>query len=75
MDWRGPDFSYSRLGEDRLFLGQTVLSITGDPQAGIGDYHRSRSGRYEVLYFRRRRSRASTYIRLSEATTYVLTGQ
>src|SRR5712691_7697137 len=50
MHWRGPDFAYSRVWEDRLFLGQTVLSITGDPRPGLGRYQRSPSGRYEVLY-------------------------
>jgi asparagine synthase (glutamine-hydrolysing) len=48
--WRGPDFSYWRVWEDRLFVGQTVLSITGEPASGVGEYHRSRSGRYELLY-------------------------
>jgi asparagine synthase (glutamine-hydrolysing) len=50
MYWRGPDFAFSSVWEDRLFLGQTVLSITGDPRAGLSEYQRSRSGRYEVLY-------------------------
>jgi asparagine synthase (glutamine-hydrolysing) len=50
MSWRGPDFALSRVWEDRLFLGQTVLSITGDPAEGQGEYHRSRSGRYELVY-------------------------
>lgn len=50
MSWRGPDFAYSRVWENRLFLGQTVLSITGDPREGITQYHRSPGGRYEVLY-------------------------
>jgi hypothetical protein len=31
MYWRGPDFAASSLWENRVFLGQTVLSITGDP--------------------------------------------
>jgi asparagine synthase (glutamine-hydrolysing) len=48
--WRGPDFAASRLWESRLFLGQTVLSITGDPRGGEGDYQRSKSGRYEILF-------------------------
>lgn len=50
MHWRGPDFSVSRVWENRLFLGQTVLSITGEPWDGAGQYHRSRSGRFELLY-------------------------
>src|ERR1051326_6604989 len=50
MYWRGPDFAFSREWDDRLFLGQTVLSITGDPRPGVGRYQRSCSGRYEILY-------------------------
>lgn len=50
MHWRGPDFSFARVWEDRLFMGQTVLSITGEPREGAGEYYRSRSLRYELLY-------------------------
>lgn len=50
MHWRGPDFSVSRLWEDRLFIGQTVLSITGDPRRGKEEYQRSYSGRYDLLF-------------------------
>jgi asparagine synthase (glutamine-hydrolysing) len=50
MSWRGPDFAWSRTWEDRVFLGQTVLSITGDPRPGVGEYHRSCSGRSELVY-------------------------
>lgn len=50
MEGRGPDFAFSRVWEERLFIGQTVLSITGDPREGQGRYHRSPSQRYEVLY-------------------------
>ena len=49
MEGRGPDFAFSRVWEERLFIGQTVLSITGDPREGQGRYHRSPSQRYEVL--------------------------
>ncbi len=49
MAWRGPDFMSSRVWQDRLFLGQTVLSITGRPSAR-DVYRRSHSGRWEVLY-------------------------
>lgn len=50
MSWRGPDFSISRTWENRVFLGQTVLSITGRPAEGRDKYHRSRSRRYDLLY-------------------------
>jgi asparagine synthase (glutamine-hydrolysing) len=48
MAWRGPDFCLSRVWQDRLFLGQSVLSVTGQPE-GDG-YHRSRSGRFDIQY-------------------------
>jgi len=50
MRWRGPNSTFSHLWEDRLFLGQTILSITGELPATVGVHHRSRSGRYQVLY-------------------------
>lgn len=50
MHWRGPDFRFSRIWEDRLFLGQTVLSITGEPRGKEGEHQRSPSGRYDVFY-------------------------
>jgi asparagine synthase (glutamine-hydrolysing) len=49
MAWRGPDFSVSRIWNGRLFLGQAVLSLTGDPAASE-NYQRSRSGRFELMY-------------------------
>ena len=49
MAGRGPDFWISRVWEDRLFLGQAVLSLTGNPTSDDA-YHRSRSGRFEVMY-------------------------
>jgi asparagine synthase (glutamine-hydrolysing) len=49
MVWRGPDFCVSRVWQDRLFLSQTVLSLSGRPLPS-DDYQRSRSGRWEVLY-------------------------
>ena len=49
MAWRGPDFCTSRVWQDRLFLGQAVLSLTGSPVPGE-TYQRSRSGRFEVMY-------------------------
>jgi asparagine synthase (glutamine-hydrolysing) len=50
MHWRGPDFTFSRVWEQRVFLGQTVLSITGEPRDLAGQHQRSPSGRYELLY-------------------------
>jgi len=50
MYWRGPDFAFSRIWEGRLFLGQTVLSITGDPRGMQGKHQCSSSQRYQILY-------------------------
>ena len=47
---RGPDFNFSRFKMDgRLFLSQTVLSITGNPQDNL-NYTTSQNGRYEILF-------------------------
>jgi len=50
LSWRGPDITLSFVVEDILFLGQTVLSITGNPINGNGEYLRSISGRYYLLF-------------------------
>ena len=50
MYWRGPDRTCSHVWEDRLFLGQTTLSITGNLPAGVDGHRRLPSERYEVLY-------------------------
>jgi len=47
---RGPDFNFSRFKLDnRLFLSQTVLSITGSPELNL-DYTTSKNKRYEILF-------------------------
>ena len=47
---RGPDFSFRQMYYDnRLYFGQTVLSITGNPSEFIDSYHKSRSGRFDIL--------------------------
>jgi len=50
MYWRGPDLSFSEVWDGRLFLGQTVLSITGRPPHEAWAHQRSASGRCRVLY-------------------------
>ena len=51
ISWRGPDLSFHDfLEDDRLFMGQTVLSITGDILKGKGSCLKSNSGRYRILY-------------------------
>ena len=47
---RGPDFNFSRFKlSNRLFLSQTVLSITGKPELNL-DYTTSKNKRYEILF-------------------------
>lgn len=50
LSWRGPDASYSAVWEDRLFVGQTLLSITGNPLSSEGNYLRSYSGRFYLSF-------------------------
>ena len=47
---RGPDFNFSRFELDnKLFLSQTVLSITGNPELNL-DYTKSNNNRFEILF-------------------------
>ncbi len=47
---RGPDFNFSRFEmSNRLFLSQTVLSITGKPELNL-EYAKSKNNRYELLF-------------------------
>lgn len=50
LSWRGPDLSCSFIWENRAFLGQTILSITGEPLESKGDHLSSSSGRYHLLF-------------------------
>ncbi len=47
---RGPDFNFSRFKlSNKLFLSQTVLSITGNPELNL-EYSISKNKRYEILF-------------------------
>ena len=47
---RGPDHSFQELYYDnRLFFGQTVLSITGNPVNVIDSYHKSYDKSYDIV--------------------------
>jgi len=50
LTWRGPDSSFSFVWEDRLFYGQSILSITGEPIGAKGSHLESKSGRYHLLF-------------------------
>jgi asparagine synthase (glutamine-hydrolysing) len=50
LSWRGPDLCVSSVWDERVFLGQTVLSLTGDVTGSSGAYARSKSGRYAVAF-------------------------
>ena len=47
---RGPDFSFREIYyNNRLYFGQTVLSITGYPYDTKSTYHKSKTGRYDIV--------------------------
>ena len=50
LTWRGPDMACSDVWSNSLFLGQTILSITGDPVEGKGKHLRSPSGRFRLVF-------------------------
>ena len=50
LSWRGPDFCMSAVWYDRVFLGQTVLSLTGAIEDDGGSHARAASGRYIVSF-------------------------
>jgi asparagine synthase (glutamine-hydrolysing) len=50
LSWRGPDHTISEIWKDRLFIGQTVLSLTGDTRDRKKNYTLSASGRFRVAF-------------------------
>lgn len=50
LSWRGPDLCVSAVWQDRVFLGQTVLSLTGTIQNRKNTYTSSASGRYMLAF-------------------------
>ncbi len=51
LNSRGPDLSFREIyARGRLYLGQTVLSITGNPSLHLDSYHKSLTHRYDVVY-------------------------
>lgn len=50
LSWRGPDLCVSAVWQDRVFLGQTVLSLTGTIQNRKNTYTSSASGRYLLAF-------------------------
>lgn len=50
LSWRGPDLCVSEVWQDRVFLGQTVLSLTGTILDRKSSYTSSASGRYLVSF-------------------------
>jgi asparagine synthase (glutamine-hydrolysing) len=47
---RGPDFSYNYFPENYLFLGQTVLSLVGEPKSGDNSYLWSKNKRHYISF-------------------------
>ena len=50
LSWRGPDHTISEVWENQVFIGQTVLSLTGDTHGRNTIYTKSTSGRYMVAF-------------------------
>jgi asparagine synthase (glutamine-hydrolysing) len=50
LSWRGPDHTISEIWKNRIFIGQTILSLTGDPRDRTTIYTQSASGRYRVAF-------------------------
>ena len=50
LSWRGPDHTASEIWKDQVFIGQTVLSLTGDTGDSNTVYTNSKSGRYMVAF-------------------------
>jgi len=47
---RGPDHYFDFVRSDgRLYMGQTILSITGNPDQALARYHTSSSGRFNLV--------------------------
>ncbi len=47
---RGPNFSFYKLINNKIFLGQTTLSITTNKNENIENFHISKSGRFYLLF-------------------------
>jgi len=51
LDHRGPDYKFDLVfNNKKIFMGQTILSITGKPQVNLNSYHCSNSGRYNIVF-------------------------
>jgi asparagine synthase (glutamine-hydrolysing) len=50
LSWRGPDHTASEIWKDQVFIGQTVLSLTGDTRGRNTIYTTSKSGRYLIAF-------------------------
>jgi asparagine synthase (glutamine-hydrolysing) len=50
LSWRGPDRCVPSVWNERVFLGQTVLSLTGDVTNADDHYVESQSGRYAIAF-------------------------
>ena len=51
LSLRGPDFSFwDTYLDGQLYIGQTVLSITGKPYNAVNKYHKSLTGRFNIVF-------------------------
>ena len=50
LRFRGPDYEFETFPHERLYFGQTVLSLTGEFNKPSGDYLKSKSKRYQLVF-------------------------
>ena len=50
LRFRGPDYEFETYPHERLYFGQTVLSLTGEFNKPSGDYLKSKSKRYQLAF-------------------------
>ena len=50
LRFRGPDYEFESYPHERLYFGQTVLSLTGEFNKPSGDYLKSKSKRYQLAF-------------------------
>ena len=50
LSWRGPDLCISSIWDCQIFIGQTVLTLTGDILNRQSSYNKSASGRFTIAF-------------------------
>jgi asparagine synthase (glutamine-hydrolysing) len=50
LSWRGPDLCISSIWNNQIFIGQTVLALTGEVQNRRSTFNKSASGRFIIAF-------------------------